>query len=276
MNIQNQSNRPQDEGGSTKLVLIAIGLAFLVTILNFIYLQSEKTASEEKTITVYRFKTPMRAGQRVDAEDLRSVVIPKRFRDAFSDALIDDPGDENVLATVSGRKVVRAVEQNAVLTHSVFTDEERNRLDQKITPGKRLIALPVNYKTLPAVLRPGMYVDIEAAFSVPGGGLATLPVMEYVRVLAVGKKSILDEQAETGNKVMNMGNYSTISIEVTPTEATHFSRISRITRGDFELHLRQPSDSERPKISDGGINPRVIELMGRHVETSVANTRNRR
>ena len=32
--------------------------------------------------------------------------------------------------------------------------------------------------------------------------------------------------------------------------------------GDFEIYLRNPADGETPHIPTGGINPRVLVLIG--------------
>ncbi|WP_432797005.1 Flp pilus assembly protein CpaB [Poriferisphaera sp. WC338] len=271
MNTNSPTNTSSaQQQGSTKLVIVAVVLALVVTLLNFLYIQAERKKVSEQTVTVYRFKRPMKAGDTVSPDDLRASPLPKSYQSSFSEAYVDETGKDDVLMTADGRRLVRPVRENEVLSSSVFTDQAYDRIDQKIAVGKRLIALPVNHKTLPAVLRPGMYVDIEAPFARRNRGVSVLPVMEYVRVLAVGKKSILDEKAETSGKLSRLGSYSTISIEVTPEQATQFSRIQRIATGAFELHLRPPSDRERPKIVDGGINPNVIELLSQATPTTAS------
>ena len=114
---------------------------------------------------------------------------------------------------------------------------------------------------LPGNLQPGMFVDIEAPFSVVDGGSTVLPVMEYVRVLAVGNVSIVDQESTRGGRPRNPGSYRTISIEVEPNQATDLSMIQKIAIGDFELHLRNPADQSTPKIRAGGINPEVLRLI---------------
>ncbi|QQE12090.1 hypothetical protein JD969_01040 [Planctomycetota bacterium] len=262
-----QSRKQPNTQGSTKLVMIAVVIALCVTVLNFMYIQSQKNNSLQSSIIFYRFKHSMKAGSTIDRDDLEISHISEIYRNSIPEAYIDDYGKEDSLELITNQPLTQDVRENSIVFFDHFTETNYDRIDKKIRSGYRLIALPVNYKTLPGILRPGMFVDIEAPFMVPGHSMAqVMPVMEYVKVVAVGKNSISDE-AIASHKLPRIGNFSTISIEVTPEQATQLSSIQKLTVGDFEIHLRPPADSDRPKINDSGINPNVMNLIGRTIQS---------
>jgi len=103
-----------------------------------------------------------------------------------------------------------------------------------------------------------MYIDIEAQF--PGGSLNVLPVMERVEVFSVGSRTIGGDANSTSR---SSRNFTTISIQVSPDDATSLEKIKKLVVGDFELHMRNPADNTTPKIPEGGINPQVLKLIDR-------------
>ncbi|QDU34036.1 hypothetical protein KS4_20980 [Poriferisphaera corsica] len=256
-----QPKKPQQ--GSTKLVIIAIIIALCVTVLNFLYIQSQLSKSEKNSVVFYRYKHNIKAGKIIRENDIEICKLSDTYRNSLPEAYIDEFNKTDSLDVITNKPLMRDVYENRIVFFADFTESSYDRIDKKISMGKRLIALPVNYKTLPGILRPGMFVDIEAPFMQPRSMMTkVMPVMERVKVIAVGKQSLSDEMVASSRNA-RIGNYSTISIEVTPEQATQLSSIAKITAGDFEIHLRYPSDNERPKLLDIGINPDVMELIGR-------------
>ncbi len=249
---------PAPQQGSTRLVVIALIVALAAVILMNIYVEVARTKAAGGSFVIYRVNRSMTPGDTVQPRDLEAVEIPERFEDTFDRAVRRNPqtGD----ATSVGETLLRPIGEKDILTYDHFIDDPQDKLISKIERGNRLIALPVEADNLPSV-RPGVKVDIEAPFA--GGGRApdVLTIMENVQVLAVGQRTIIEEQRQdTGSR--RTGNYKTISIQVTPDQATQLSRIQKITTGPFELHIRAADDESRPKIPGGGINPIVLRKIG--------------
>lgn len=248
--------------GSTRLVVIALVVALAAVILMNIYVEVAKSRAAGGTITIYRVTTTLEPGDRVEADDLEPLEVPERFAQTYVNAVKQGPSGQSERL---GEVVRRRVEANQFLEYEHFTEDRRDELISQIQTGKRLIALPVEPDILPSI-RPGMQVDIEAPFA--GGGAVTdvLTIMEDVRIMAVGQRSVIEERQEEGGN-RRLGNYRTISIQVDPEQATQLSKIQKIIVGPFELHIRPPDDPSR-KLQDAdgnpiyGINPKVLEKIG--------------
>ena len=249
--LPSASSSPQ---GSTKLVILALVIAGVALVLVNGYIEYVRSQAREGQFIVYRLNSSVEPGEELEQNMVNEVAVPERFDNSFNDAIRRDG-----LEAKLGQPVLRYAQRNDVLTYSLFTDPDENALDRRIEDGSRLKALPVNPRTIPGVLRPGMYVDIEAPF--PGGGPNVMPVMERVRVMVIGDYSIVDESEAGTNAPDSFGNFSTISVEVTPEQATQLAEITKLITGDYEIHVRNPGDRGHPKIEDGGINPDVLELL---------------
>lgn len=244
--------------GSNRLVIIAAVVAVAAVIVVNLYVAMIKRQVHEGEFTVYRLVTTLKPGDKLAAKDVKAVPMPRRYRDSFDGMVLEDSGGGDASLTAQlGLRIKLPARRNQFLTYDLFTDPSDVELDTRINPNMRLVALPVNPRTLPGSLQPGMNVDIEAQF--PGGTINILPVMENVEVFSVGTRSIADE-TDTGR---SQRNFTTISIQVTPEEATNLEKIKKTVLGDFELHLRNPSDNSTPNIPDGGINPMVLRLIER-------------
>lgn len=249
----------QSPPGSNRLVIIAAVVALAAVIVVNLYVAMIKRQVQEGQFTVYRLTTTLKPGDKLSKNDVEAVPMPKRYRKSFDGMVLEEAGGGDAALTAQlGVRVKAPARLNQFLTYELFTDPNDIELDTRINPNMRLVALPVNPRTLPGNLQPGMNVDIEAQF--PGGSLNVLPVMENVEVFSVGMRSIADDQASTSR---TQRNFTTISLQVTPEEATSLEKIKKMVMGDFELHLRNPNDNSTPKIPEGGINPQVLRLLDR-------------
>lgn len=246
------SPSPSDPN-STRMVVIGVIVGIVAVILMNVYVEMVRRQARPGEFIVYRLETRAQPGDRLQERDVKAVRMPEDFKEAFSNAV-----DSTGLRARLGEPFKRSATRGDVLTYDLFIDPEDNNLDRLISRDMRLVALPVNSRTLPGNLRPGMYVDIEAPFPGRGGVPNVLPIMEYVKVLAVGRQSVIDER--TGEDSVSR-SFGTISIEVTPEQATQLSVIQSGAIGEFQLHLRNPADTSQPKIPSGGINPQVLAMI---------------
>lgn len=257
----NQAPVPnQPDEGNPKLLIIAIALAVVAVVLTNIYIERVRRQVEENSFDVYVLTRAVRPGDRMTERDVRKLAVPQKFKDSFEGlGAMDEAGLKTRLA--ERETLQRAASAGSVLTYAMFLAEGGDDLDRNIAPGKRLVSLPVNSRTAPGALREGMFVDIEATFATGASLPVTLPVMENVKVVALGTRTVYDD--DTGARQRPIARYQSITIEVSPDEATHLSMVQRLMIGDFDLHLRNPRDAARPKIPEGGINPAVLDLIER-------------
>lgn len=253
------SQAPQ---GSSKVVIVALVLAGVALVAVNVYIEYVRSQMREGQLVVYRLNQAIEPGDELSEEMLIATPVPASYRESYDDAV--KAGDD--LEARLGQTFERYADRQDFLTYDLFVDPEEHELDRRITMGNRLVALPVNARSITRGLRPGMFVDIEAPF--PGTGGSVVPVIERVRVLMVGEYSIADEADAGVRRPSSLGNYSTISIEVTPAQATQLARISRIVTGDFFIHVRNPGDRDYRKIEGGGINPEVLQLLDRQGEAT--------
>lgn len=245
------------QGGSTKLLIIALVLGAITVMANLAYLQIVKQQAQQKVFKVYQLIRPIKAGRTIQLDDLEPLQLPESVRPGFDamGAIYQD-----ALANRLGREVLQeSVSQGQLLTYSLFQQSKDRSVDEKIAMDKRWISLTINSRTVPGALRVGMYVDIEAPFNVGGAYPEILPVMERVQIQALGMTTIADPNASDRPG----RNFQTITIEVTPNEATQLATIQRVMAGDFELQPRNPKDTKLVKIPLGGINPAVLSLLAK-------------
>lgn len=253
-----QTPSTQAPPGSNRLVIIAAVVALAAVIVVNLYVAMIQRQVNQGQFTVYRLTTTLKPGDKLSEKDVNAVPMPQRYRDSFDGMVLEEAGEGNDALTARLNERVKVpARRNQFLTYDLFTNPNDVPLDTKISTNMRLVALPVNPRTLPGSLSPGMSVDIEAQF--PGGNINILPVMENIKVFAVGSESI-NSDTNTGR---SQRNFTTISLQVTPEEATSLEKIKKMVLGDFELHLRNPNDNSTPKIPEGGINPIVLRMTDR-------------
>lgn len=242
--------------GSNRLIIIAAVVGLLAVVLVNIYVAMVKRQAQAGDFAVYRLTTDLKPGDKLAEKHVQATRMPRQYKDSFEGMVKEATfGDDSALTALLGERVRGSANRNQFLSHDLFTNANGSEIDTEINPNLRLVALPVNPKTLPGNIQPGMFVDIEALF--PGGNINILPVLERARVFSVGTRSIADD-AQPGR---GQQRFTTISLQVTPEEATSLEKIKKLVIGDFELHLRNPNDNSTPKIPDGGINPLVLRML---------------
>ena len=244
----------QSAGSNPKLVLLALGVAVFAVIVVNVYIEMIQNRMHEESFVAYRLRRPLHPGDTLERDHLRPVRIPTRFEDAFPSVL-----KRKDLELELGQTIHRFAPEGSFASYKLLEERERSTFDQRVDPGMRGKGLPVSDETIPGEVRPGMFVDIEAPLPQPGGGVRVMTVMERVKVLAVGNRTIVDE-SEAGSED-GTERYRRITVQVTPEQATQLDNIRRAAVGKFELLLRNPTDREHPKIGSGEINPEVLELV---------------
>ncbi len=249
-------SKPQPEG-STRLVIIALVMALLAVILVNVYVSFAKTRAAGGSLIIYRATRALNPGDRLTDKDLEAVEVPDRFQQTYTNVI---KRDQTGRADRLGDEIKRPIAHNEFITYGHFVEDPERSLSGKITPGKRLVALPVKSDILPSI-GTGMRVDIAAPFIGAGAAPDVLLVIENVEIRSVGQFTEIDEQASDGRRRAPT-SFKTITIEVLPQQALQLSRIEKIAAGPFELHIRPEGGDSTPLIRGGGINPAVLEKIG--------------
>ena len=241
---------------STKLVIVALLLGLAAVIMVNLYILGVKNSVKEGEFQFFRLRVAKDVGQILSNEDVELVSVPESYRDSFRDVVEVENGEPLRL----GDPFTRRAEQNEPLTNRMFDDLTADESRRLINSGFRGVALPVVSKLLPNPLKTEMRVDLIAPVRGPGGRQESMVVMENVRVVSVGQRTILDDKSGGGR---TNGNFETLTLEVRPKEALLLEDISREVQkgGVFSVLLRSPED-RLSTFPDGEINPELLARFG--------------
>lgn len=234
------------EGTSRTVIIVAVVMGLAVVVLTNVYIAMVRSEAAGNSVTVYRFNKEVQPGHVLsERRDLVAVRIPEEFADSIPGAI----GPDNIVSW-DGQRLAQAAREGDPLTTGLFR-ESREALDHKIGDGNRGVALPVNSRNTSGLLRPGMLIDVMGSFSDSGEAPRTLPVMQRVRVVAVGTST-----EESGGRP---GTFASITVEVDPDEAAALLTIAQhVGRDGFEVAVRNPRED---RTSIVGVNPEVKELL---------------
>ena len=184
-------------------------------------------------------------GATIDASDLDQISLPANTT-AFGvqTRLIRDTAANR--EWVQGARINAPLPPGRVLTYDIFEPLVGVRLDTLISKGMRATTINVNTEnSLNNKIVPGNRIDIAGVVEGENGNPDTgTMILEDVRVLAVGDATSLSE-FEQGRS----GNYSTITIEVTDTQALELVQKRETLQGGFNLLLRNQCDTLSPNVT---------------------------
>ncbi|MEM8738938.1 MAG: hypothetical protein AAGG38_10750 [Planctomycetota bacterium] len=244
-------------GGGTKIVIVALLLGLAAVVMVNVYILGVKNSVREGEVKFFRLVVSKNAGEVLERQDVEQVGVPERYRDAFRDVVEANSAGEPLRL---GDAFTRRAEQGEPLTTRMFDDLTGDASRRLITEGFRGVSLPVVSKLLPSPLKTEMRVDILAPVRGAGGRRESVAVMENVRVVSIGSRSIVDERS--GRR--GSDNFETLTVEVRPEEAVLLSEITQEVQktGVYSVLLRSPDDQRPRFIPGGGINPELLARLG--------------
>ena len=254
---QPRPTTPTGTGGA-KLMIVAVLLAVVAVLLTNFYIEMIRREVTEKGFKVYKLTKPLSRDTPLEKKHVEPVAVPKKFAASFRSLNTINEIDLKIYLAERA-PLQRSAKEGELLTYEMFTSEGGRNLDQNIRKGKRWVSLPINSRTVPGALRPGMFVDIAGTFPTGGSLPETLPVMELVKVEALGTRVAVASENDTRRSAAR--RYQTLTIEVTPEEAAKLTEVQKLLEGEFDLLLRNPDDNERPNIPNGGVNPVLVDLV---------------
>lgn len=225
------------------MLAIAIVLALLATFLTAQYLQSR-----EASITAEISAKAQQGGPKV------SVVVPIR------DLPIGTPLEENVVAardvpgdllypgaitadefdSVKGQSLIKPVLKGRPLMKTdlrpMFAD-----FAGSLEPGTRAMTIEVDeLNSVSHMVQPGNRIDLMLALRRDDGGQTVVPFMDRMKVLATGQKTLPDGDEKSSAGTRKTYSYSTLTLEVTPTQAARLTLAQDL--GKMRFTLRNEKD----------------------------------
>lgn len=238
--------------GDNRLVIIAVVLGVVAVVLQMVYVQWVKSEAGTDEFTVYTFAVGLERGEELREDDLEAVPVPVRFTDTFRGAI-----QEEDLANYLGTRLERPAQQSDLLTFELFQEPVGQTLAMELDEGESLASIPVRGERL-QWLRPGDIVNLAAAFPRRGSPRPqVMPVMSNVRVLAVGERTLIDEEAGAEGR---RRSFTYINFKVENEEQwLQLQQIELLANGPFFVSLRSAAEGG---ASSGTINPDVLEMIG--------------
>lgn len=232
------------------LVVVALGLGLLVALISALYTANIRAKAQADMQTVWRLKLSVSVDEVFSVKKHAATVdLPRVAIEHMTDVITD----KSVLGNWEGQPFKRAGTEGEMISTGLFQDSgSLSGTIKKIDPENRLCSLPINGRTAPAGLRPGMEVDLLVTITAPGQLPATHLAMEKVMVRGVGTNT-----NETGGTTRS---YSSITVEVNPDEAVALVAISnspQVSAQGFALLIRPPNVT--PKSL--GVSTKVLDIL---------------
>lgn len=230
-----------------KIILAAsVVVGLLAAFLTRTYIASrERAVDEELARLTQRFRKvdvvvttkDLAPGATLTTEDLRVMAVPENALSAQT--ILATP---NIGTRLAGRTLAMRVEARRPLQWSEIEggSPEAVGLAAQVKRNMRAISVSVNgAASVSNMVRPADHVDVLGTFSLPSKTTpgatetVTLTLLQDVLVLATGR--------QTAQSLTESGNYSLVTLEVSPHEAEVLTFAEQM-RGRLTLTLRNPSD----------------------------------
>ncbi len=209
-------------------------------------------------------------GEAISPSMLEPVGLPQKFANLRKIALPATPESSTLLSSGKGI-ATKDIAAGSFLLYEHIVPSPTTDFAAMIAPGKRAISIPVNsISSVSYFIGPGAVVDILATLSVTpepaaaGGGsgvspqaaaadigantprIVTRTLLQNIKVMAVGRS------VSPANGIDSADSYSTVTFEVTPTEAEILTFALNQADGGLSLVLRNPTNVEEVEIPDVG------------------------
>lgn len=256
------------------IVIIAVATGILAVCLSAAIIARKKAAleNERKALTqqemvkVVVLKESRPSGSRIQENLLGMKSFPASAISQRAIVATED-NQEYIIARLTGRTLATGVEKHKPL---MWNDIQGGNLEDgglASTLGRNMRALSISVSGASSVsnmVRPSDRVDVLGTFTLPSKSIAgetelvTLTILQNVIVLATGQET-------TESYAGHLSNYSTVTLEVTPSEAEVLTFAEQM-RGRLTLSLRNPRDTsytkELPSVNFEEIRSK-LEAMNR-------------
>ncbi len=254
-----------------KAFLLSLGLSLLAMFLVYQYVSNEEANlqdlyGKQNMKPVVITTRDILQYQTIQETDVDTVLVPKAM---LSPGLI-----ERTDFVVGAIAAVPIVKGEFVLDNKIISKNVYSGLNTQVMIGKRAISVPVNVRSSVAYhLRPGSRVDLAAHFDYKSEKASISEVkifLQDILVLAVGKtiqdspplgvdqeilmgiKSASKASTSEAKEILDFAKsdiiYSTITLEVTPSQAQIIVYVLTVYADSINCLLRHSSDRKIARI----------------------------
>lgn len=219
------------------------------------------------------FKRNMTKGTVIFEEDLEVRKIPRKGHD--ENLVYDDP------SALVGRTLLNSVSSQAPVLKTDIKGSDRDiKSSDLIAKDYRAMSINVTESSsVSGMIRDGDEVDVIATLDFPSeedrkkrGQLATMTILQKVKVLAVGGETSKSRLRSFGATSSSSSGFTTITLEVTPREAEMLAAVEQQKKGRLILTLRNKNDrsteSDLPVIEFEKITRQIQDLNLKRKENS--------
>lgn len=258
-----------------QIVLIASLVAGLIAaLLTSAYISGKNDELKKKEAEMRRKYGEMNAVCFVQRKTKGSVITPEDLKSCKTirvgnEGLVYTPDDKNTLV---GRTLLTTVEANIPVRKTDIEGYSRDvGLSDQIAKKFRAFSISVSGSaSVSGMVRAGDEVDVIGTFTFPSdegknkrGDLATVTLLQKVRVLAVGDETAKTRVRSLGASSSSPSGYTTVTLLVTPREAEMLASAEQ-KKGSLALSLRNRNDivteDELPVIEFEKIREQIVEL----------------
>ncbi|TXD38954.1 Flp pilus assembly protein CpaB [Lujinxingia vulgaris] len=260
------SRRGEIRMAKKKLLIAAVIVGAFAAFLLYLYtaqIQEEKDELMANPREVIVAARDIAAGTMLTREHVNTKTVPGQFLPA--NPLLSQ--DLEIYLDMPVSESIR--EGSMILTSDFAVAEVARTLSGRIPAGERAMTIPVDaISGVSGLLRPGDRVDILGTFPVgtednlipeaagnDSIGYVTMNLLQNVTLLAVGQEV---SDIPSGDARGNRGQYSTVTLSLTPSEA-ELLVISQ-TRGKLMLLLRHRDDIEAVTVTKTTLREVLEEL----------------
>ena len=271
--------RPNIKINKTWLMLaVAIVLSLLTAWLTLQYLKFKEQSIEAEvsarsqqskgaTIAVVVPTRSMPPGALLEESVVASREVPADF-------VYDDMITVAQFDALKGHALIREVEKGKPLRKSdvreLFAD-----FSGTLKPGKRAMTINVDeINSVAHMVEPGNLVDLMLVLSGSGeesSNQTVVPFLDQVRVLATGQKITQDDPASQDAQGRRRVSYSTVTLEVTPTQAARLTLAVEL--GKIRAVLRNENDKQSVDFESVNASNLLDEIREREKRTALSKPR---
>lgn len=243
------------------MLIVAVVLGLLVVLIYNWQIQRVRAESRGEMVKLLRFVRDKKPGDEIDAaKDLIVQEVSKKLAAGLGDVAIVERGETP--KKYDRFPVNQRVLKGRFLLNSYLTYEASRSPSVRISDDDH-IAMAVPLREAPGdILRPGDRVNLVALVSLDGQPAKPERIIEDVKVLAVGGKSLRETPFSDSSYAREQGitTYRTITIEVSPEASLQLETILTSTSGGVRVEVLSPK--ARPSPRAGKVNQMVLQGLG--------------
>ena len=180
-----------------------------------------------KNVNIVVAKADLPKGTKLSSDNVAIRPVPGEY--AHSNSVLPDQFDR-----IEGQAISGPVKSGEAILWGIMEGKKVPTFSARVEAGRRAITVPVDeINSISGLLEPGDLIDLMVTIDQKGKKI-TLPLLQSVRVMATGQRSVDDPKS--GEKRL----YSTVTLDTDPLQAQNV--IVAREAGRLTAMLRNPED----------------------------------